>query len=162
MFYELVVIEMVYAIISEKDSQTSLAYFKSKKIPQGNYVHVSRLQQLTQKLSAGDMVHVVSADRFPSVGVFVTFADVVLKAGASMKILEQPYLDIGNGKHYRPSVEEQLKVLAGLESANGNRLLGALKLTATGKDYVTRCVTDITLGILAKTYASDGILHRGN
>lgn len=79
-----------------------------------------------------------------------------------MKILEQPYLDIGNGKHYRPSVEEHLKTLVALESANGNRLLGSLKLNATGKDYVARCITDITVGILAKTYASDGILHRGN
>lgn len=153
---------MVYAIISEKDNQTSLAYFKSKKIPQGNYVRVSSLQLLAQKLTAGDVVYVVGIDRFSSVGVFVAFADSVLKAGASMKILEQPYLDIGNGKHYRPSVEEHLKTLVALESANGNRLLASLKLTATGMDYVARCVTDITVGILAKTYASDGILHRGN
>ena len=153
---------MVYAIISEKDNQTSLAYFKSKKIPQGNYVRVSSLQLLAQKLTAGDVVYVVGIDRFSSVGVFVAFADSVLKAGASMKILEQPYLDIGNGKHYRPSVEEHLKTLVALESANGNRLLGSVKLNATGKDYVARCITDITVGILAKTYASDGILHRGN
>lgn len=153
---------MMYAIISEKDGQTSLAYFKGKKIAQSNYVPVSRLQQLVKALNTGDVVHVISTDRFPSAGVFMAFADAVLKAGASMKILEQPYLDIGNGKHYRPSVEEHLKTLVALESANGNRLLGSLKLTATGKDYVARCVTDITVGILAKTYASYGILHRGN
>ncbi len=153
---------MMYAIISEKDGQTSLAYFKGKKIPQGNYVPVSRLQQLVKVLNVGDVVHVISTDRFPSAGVFMAFADAVLKAGASMKIMEQPYLDIGNGKHYKASVEEHLRVLVRLESANGNRLLGSLKLIATGKDYVARCVTDITVGILAKTYASDGILHRGN
>ncbi|MCR4803355.1 MAG: hypothetical protein K5895_10205 [Lachnospiraceae bacterium] len=152
----------VYAIISEKDNQTSLAYFKSKKIPQNNRVPVARLKQLVQVLSAGDVVHVVSVDRFPSVGVFVAFVDAVLKAGAIMKILEQSYLDVGNGKYYRQSIAEHLKVLAALESANGNRLLDSLKLTSTGKDYVARCVTDITVGILAKTYASDGILHRGN
>ena len=153
---------MVYAIISEQDNQTSLAYFKSRKIQKKNYVSVSGLQQLVHVLSAGDMVHVVSVDRFKSVGVFVAFAEVVLKAGASMKILEQPYLDIGNGRYYRRSVEEYLKTLVALESVNGNRLLGSLKLTDAGKDYVARCVTDITVGILAKTYASDGILHRGN
>lgn len=122
----------------------------------------SKVQQLVQMLGSGDVVFVVSVDRFPSVGVFVTFADAVLKTGASMKILEQSYLDVGNGKHYRQSVEEHLKVLVGLESMNVNRLLGSLKLTVTGKDYVARCVTDITVGILAKTYASDGILNRGN
>ena len=153
---------MVYGIISAKDNQTSLAFFKSKKVLQSSLVSADRLQQLTNVLSAGDIIHVVSVDRFPSVNAFVTFADIVLKTGASMKILDQPYLDIGNGKHYKASVEEHLKVLAELESVNVSRLIGALKLTDAGKEYVIRCVTDISLGILAKTYASDGILHRGS
>ncbi len=152
---------MVYGIVSAKDNQTSLAYFKSKKISQGNLVSTDRLQQLANILRAGDVVYVVSVDRFPSVNAFVMFAGIVLETGASIKILEQPYLDVGNGRHYKASVEEHLKVLAGLESANVSRLIGALKLTDAGKDYVIRCVTYITIGILAKTYASDGILHRG-
>lgn len=153
---------MVYGIISAKDNQTSLAYFKSKKVSQGNLVTADRLRQLANVLSAGDVVHVVSVDRFPSVNAFVIFAGIVLKTGASMKILDQPYLDIGNGKHYKASIEEHLKVLVGLESANINRLVSAIKLTDAGKEYVIRCVTDVTIGILAKTYASDGILHRGS
>ena len=153
---------MVYGIISAKDNQTSLAFFKSKKVLQSSLVSADRLQQLTNVLSAGDIIHVVSVDRFPSVNAFVTFADIVLKTGASMKILDQPYLDIGNGKHYKASVEEHLKVLAELESVNVSRLIGALKLTDAGKEYVIRCVTDISIGILAKTYASDGILHRSS
>lgn len=153
---------MVYGIISAKDNQTSLAYFKSKKVSQGNMVTADRFQQVANVLSAGDVIHVVSVDRFPSVNAFVIFAGIVLKTGASMRILEQPYLDIGNGKHYKASIEAHLQVLAGLESANANRLVTALKLTDAGKEYVIRCVTDISLGILAKTYASDGILHRGS
>ena len=153
---------MVYGIISAKDNQTSLAYFKSKKVSQGNMVTADRLQQVANVLSAGDVIHVVSVDRFPSVNAFVIFAGIVLKTGASMRILEQPYLDIGNGKHYKASIEAHLQVLAGLESANANRLVTALKLTDAGKEYVIRCVTDISLGILAKTYASDGVLRRGN
>ena len=153
---------MVYGIISQKDNQTSLAYFKSKKVSQGNLVTADRLQQLANVITAGDVVHVVSVDRFSSVNTFVTFAGIVLKTGASMKILDQPYLEVGNGKHYKASVEEHLKVLVGLESVNVSRLMASLKLTDAGKEYVIRCVTDITLGILAKTYASDGILHRGS
>ena len=152
---------MVYGIISAKDNQTSLAYFKSKKVSQGNLVTADKLQQLANVITAGDVIHVVSVDRFPSVNAFVTFAGIVLKTGASMKILDQSYLDLGNGKHYKASVEEYLKVLAGLEGVNVSRLIGALKLTDAGKEYVIRCVTDISIGILAKTYASDGILHRG-
>lgn len=101
---------MIYGIISQKDNQTSLAYFKSKKISQGNLATSDRLQQLVNVLSAGDVLYVVSVDRFPSVNAFVTFAGIVLKTGASMKILEQPYLDIGNGKHYKASIEEHLNM----------------------------------------------------
>ena len=138
---------MVYGIISEKDNQTSLAYFKSKKISQGNLVTADRLHQLVNVITAGDVIHVVSIDRFPSVNSFIAFAGIVLKKGASMKILDQPYLDVGNGKHYKASVEEHLKVLAGLESVNVSRLMASLKLTDAGKEYVIRCVTDITLGV---------------
>ena len=127
---------MMYAIISEKDGQTSLAYFKGKKIAQSNYVPVSRLQQLVKALNASDVVHVISTDRFPSAGVFVAFADAVLKAGASMKIMEQPYLNIGNGKHYKASVEEHLRVLVRLESANINRLVSTFKLNPAGNQYI--------------------------
>jgi hypothetical protein len=153
---------MVYGIISVKDNNTSIAYFKSKKVSQGNLVSSDRLQKISNVLSSGDVVHVVSVDRFTSVNAFVTFAGIVLKTDASLKILEQPYLDIGNGKHYKASVEGNLNVLAGLESVNVSRLIGVLKLTDVGKEYVIHCVTDITIGILAKNYASDGILHRGS
>ena len=153
---------MLYGIISAKDNQTSLAYFKRKKVSQANLVTADRLQRLANVLSSGDVVHMVSVDRFPSVNVFVTFAGIVLKTGASMKILDQPYLDVGNGKHYKPSIEEHLKVLARLESVNINRLMSALKLNGAGNQFVCQCVTDISLGILAKTYASDGILNRGS
>ena len=44
---------MVYGIISAKDNQTSLAYFKSKKVSQGNMVTADRLQQVANVLSAG-------------------------------------------------------------------------------------------------------------
>lgn len=153
---------MVYGIISQKDNKTSIAFFKSKKVSASNMVTADRLKQLGNVITAGDVIHVVSVDRFLSVSAFVAFAGMVLRSGASMKILEQPYLDIGNGKHYKSNIEEHLNVLARLESANVNRLLGSMQLTDAGREYVIRCVTDISLGILANTYGSDGILHRGN
>ena len=64
---------MMYAMISEKDGQTSLAYFKGKKIPQSHYVPVSRLQHLVKVLNDGDVVLVINADRFPSAGVWSLF-----------------------------------------------------------------------------------------
>lgn len=79
---------MVYGIISAKDNQISFAFFKSKKVSQGNLVTADRLKQLVAVLSACDVIHVVSVDRFPSVNAFVAFVGMVLKTGASMKILD--------------------------------------------------------------------------
>ena len=76
---------MVYGIISVKDKQTSIAFFKSKKVSQNNLVTADRLKELANILSAGDVVHVVSVDRFLSVNDFVIFAGMVLRSGASMK-----------------------------------------------------------------------------
>ena len=153
---------MLFRSISQKDNKTSIAFFKSKKVSASNMVTADRLKQLGNVITAGDVIHVVSVDRFLSVSAFVAFAGMVLRSGASMKILEQPYLDIGNGKHYKASIEEHLNVLARLESANVSRLLGSMQLTDAGREYVIRCVTDISLGIVSNTYGSDGILHRGN
>ena len=55
------------------------------------------------------MVHVVSVDRFPSVETFITFCHYTFKTDVSMKILEQPYLDIVNGKRYKFGIEGHFK-----------------------------------------------------
>lgn len=153
---------MVYGIVSAKDVQSNFEYLKSKKVSQRNLVTADRLKQLIEVLSAGNVVHVISVDRFPSVNAFVTFAGMVFHKEASMKILDQSYLDIGNGKYYKPNVWKHLNELVRLEGVNVNRLLKSLQLTDAEKEYVIRCVTDVSIGILVKTYASDGILHRGS
>lgn len=152
---------MTYGIVSEKDDKTGLAYLRSKKVADVNIIPVTRLDVLLSRTVEGDIVYVISVDRFPSVSRYVAFADVVLKAGVSLRILEQPYLEVGNGKHFRPAVAEHLNMLVNLERSNAQRLISAFPLNVAGKDYVADCIADITVGILSKTYASDGILHRG-
>ena len=153
---------MNYGLVSEKDNETTLTFIKSKKVSSCNIVTVSKLNALVSTMTSGDVIYVISEDRFPSVSRFVAFTDMVLKAGVTLHCLEQPYLDVGNGKHWRPSIVEHLNALMRLESDNSKRLFSAFKFTNEGKDYVARCIADITVGILAKTYASDGIMHRGS
>lgn len=152
---------MNYAIVSEKDDKTGFAYLKSKKVPDVNVVHVSRLNVLLARVVAGDIIYVISVNRFPSVSRFLAFADAVLQEGVSLRILEQPYLEVGNGKHFRPAVVENLRVLVYLERSNAQRLISTFSFNASGKEYAADCIADITVGILVKTYSSDGILHRG-
>ena len=129
-------------------------------MPDVNIIHVSRLEVLLARVVAGDTIYVISVNRFPSVSRFVAFADAVLQEGVALRILEQPYLEVGNGKHFRPAVAEYLGVLVYLERSNAQRLISTFSFNASGKDYAADCIADITVGILAKTYSSDGILHR--
>ena len=152
---------MMYEIVSEKDDRASCAYLKSKKVADSRIIHVSRLDALLFNVVAGDVIYVISVDRFPSVTRFVAFADAVLHVGVSLRILEQPYLEVGNVKHFRPTVAEHLSTLVHLERTNVQRMISTFSFNVAGKDYVADCIADITVGILAKTYSSDGILHRG-
>jgi len=152
---------MNYGLVSEKDNEITLTFLKSKKVSSSSIVTISKLNALVSTLTSGDVIYVISVDRFSSVSRFVAFTELVLKAGLTLHCLEQPYLDVGNGKHWRPSIMEHLSRLMRLESDNAKRLFSVFKFTSEGKDYVARCIADITVGILAKTYASDGIMHRG-
>ncbi len=95
---------MVYGIVSEKDNETTRTVFRSKKIADTDIYPVTKLDLLVPRLKAGDTVICISVDRFLSVSQYVVFSEKVLNAGVSLRIMEQPYLDIGNGKHWRSSV----------------------------------------------------------
>lgn len=152
---------MVYGIISEKDNETTRTVLRSKKITDNQIYSVSQLGVLVERLQSDDIIYCISVDRFLSVSQYVVFCEKVLHAGASLRCLEQPYLDIGNGRHWRSSVVSQLNTMVRTEGVTVNRLYSVLELTDKGRNYVSRCVVDMSISILAKTYASDGILHRG-
>jgi len=153
---------MNYGLVSEKDIETTLTFMKSKKVSSSNIIAISKLNALVSIITSGDVIYVISVDRFSSVSRFVAFTELVLKAGVTLHCLEQPYLEVGNGKHWRPSIVEHLNTLMRLECDDAKRLFSAFDFTSEGRDYVARCIADITVGILAKTYASDGIMHRGS
>lgn len=151
---------MTYGLVNDTGSQTEIAVMKSKKISDGNIGTVSQIPALFSRLNCGDTIWIATVADFPSVSRFAVFADAVLKFGIVLRIVSEPYLEVGNGKHWRASIQNHIDRLVALESANAGRLFSFLELNQAGKDYVARCITDITIGILAKTYASDGILHR--
>ena len=153
---------MIYGIVSEKDNETTRTVFRSKKITDDNQIYsISQLGVLVERLQLDDILYCISVDRFLSVSQYVVFCEKVLHAGASLRCLEQPYLDIGNGRHWRSSVVSQLNTMVRAEGVTANRLYSVLELSDKGRCYVSRCIVDMSISILAKTYSSDGILHRG-
>ena len=64
---------MIYGIVSQVDDATTRAYFKNKRVPDANVVHIVQLPSLLQVLKSGDVVFVVSVNRFTTVSQFFQF-----------------------------------------------------------------------------------------
>lgn len=92
---------MVYGIVSQLDDATTKVYFKSKKIADANVYTHNQLGVLMQQMKSGDVVYVVSVNRFFSVSQVLYFGRNCMEKGVSLHILAQPYLDLGNGKHWK-------------------------------------------------------------
>ncbi|MFA9379063.1 MAG: hypothetical protein ACERKZ_20310 [Lachnotalea sp.] len=88
---------MTYGLVNDVVSQIEIAVIKSKKILDSNIATVSNIGILLSKLNGGDSIWLVSVADFPSVSRFAAFADRVLKTGVALKIMNEPYLEVGNG-----------------------------------------------------------------
>ena len=72
---------MVYGIVSQVDNATTRAYFKNKRVPDVNVVYITQLASLVQMLKSGDVVFVVSVNRFASVSQFSGLESSVCQMG---------------------------------------------------------------------------------
>lgn len=80
-----------------------------------NVVYITQIASLVQMLKSGDVVFVVSVNRFWSVSQFFQFGKFCMANGVSLHLLAQPYLDLGNGKHWKPSVVSQMMRMVEVE-----------------------------------------------
>ena len=134
-------------------NETTRTVFRSKKITDNQIYFVSQLRVVVERLQSDDIIYCISVDRFLRVSQYVVFCEKVLHARASLRCLEQPYLDIGNGRHWRSSVVSQLNTMVRAEGVTANRLCSVMELTDKGRNYVSRCMVDMSITILAKTYS---------
>lgn len=95
---------MVYGFISSLDDKTTKVFFRSKKIRGNNIYSAGSLGVLTSVLETGDVVYTVSCNRFASVRQVYTFARFCHERGIILHFVAEPYLDMGNGKQWRPDV----------------------------------------------------------
>lgn len=152
---------MVYGLVRDVYDQAEMTFMTSKRIPATNTFSVPQVNVLLNRVNRGDVIWLATVADFPSVTRFVAFADMVLKLGVQLRIAHEPYLELGNGRHWRMPVREHVNALVALEKASADRLFSAFAFNDVGKGYVRSCIADITVGILSMTYSSDGILHRG-
>ena len=80
---------MRYAIISNKDTNTSFEIFRSKNIASENVVHINFLPNLMRSLHVGDEVLVISSDRFNTVRQLSCFGKYCMENKVIFSVLAQ-------------------------------------------------------------------------
>lgn len=153
---------MQYGIISNLDEVTTLELFRSKRVTQEHVVHINAISNLMNVLKSGDVVHVVNVNRFASVYQFWCFGRYCMSRGVSLRILAQPYLDIGRGKQWKPAVIRQIMEMLESERLAKGRMAQCFKLTNEQWDYVYRCFELMNLDVLSCIFSTDGVLKHGS
>lgn len=153
---------MNYGIISRLDDDTTTAVFKSKRIPADNIVAINQLDRLAQVLKAEDVVYVISVNRFFSVAQLLSFAQLCQTREVTVHLVAQPYLDFGNGKHWKTSVRNLLGMMQKIEYSVKTQMTQQMNLTRAQWDCIYRGLEIMSLEILARIFSADGILRRGN
>ena len=153
---------MNYGIISRLDDDTTTAVFKSKRIPADNIVAINQLERLAQVLKAEDVVYVISVNRFFSVAQLLSFAQLCQTREVTVHLVAQPYLDFGNGKHWKTSVRNLLGMMQKIEYSVKTQMTQQMNLTRAQWDCIYRGLEIMSLEILARIFSADGILRRGN
>lgn len=151
---------MLYGFISKLDDETTKIIYRNKKIPSENVYHTGRMAMLGQVLKSGDVVYVISCTRFASVGQVYAFAKLCYERGASLQFIAEPYLNIGNGKQWRPAVYEAVQSMMESEYNAKHRLYQGFKMSKEQYDYLYQCVELMNVEILSNLFSSDGVYKR--
>ena len=136
--------------------------FQKQKVADENVVCNTQLSVLAKVLKSGDVVYVVSVNRFCTVSQFLNFGKFCMANGVSLHILAQPYLDLGNGKHWKPAVMSQMMKMVEIERQATGKMAQGFRMTNEQWDYVYRCFEIMNLEVLVHTFSADGVLKRGS
>lgn len=153
---------MNYGMISAMDDETTKYVFRGKHIKENQIVPNYKIAGIVQQLQKGDVMYVISVNRFNSVSQLLTIGRLCMEKGVALRFIAQPYLDIGNGKYWRDAVLWQMESMKSIELMAKGSLQKCMQMNHEGWETVFRCIEILNLEILAHTFSPDGILKRGN
>ena len=152
---------MVFGVYAYGNIEMKREVLRGMKIKETELIHLSEATKLFQRLSSNDRVVVYSVKDFVSVNMFCRFVSEVLKRGASLKIVNEHYLDIGNGKVWKENVQAHINALCGVEQHCYERLSRGLKLNKAASEFLADVVGGCSVSALSVAFCNDGILRRG-
>lgn len=153
---------MVYGVVSKLDDVTSKAVFQSKRIRSNNIYYNSNLNALANQLQSGDVVWVINVNRFINLTQLKAFAEYCQERGVALRFIAQPYLDIGNGRCWKPSFDKLMDGMKKEEQVAKGKMYQGFHMSDEQWRYVYACIESMSLEILSEIFSPDGILKRGN
>ena len=151
-----------YGLMSGLDTENTKAVFKAKKIAQKNVIFIEHLNNLIERLSEGDLLFAMNVNRFCSVSQLGRFGRYCKENGISLQFMEQPYLNIGNGKYWKTNIERHLVKIAELEIQIKNDLQKNIRMDNSARNKMFRDIEIQNLEIVSYTYASGGIMSKSS
>ena len=89
-----------------------------------------------------------------------TFARFCHERGIVLHFVAEPYLDIGNGKQWRPAVAKVIASMVESEQKAKGMMAQGFKMSDSQWEYTYRCFELMNLDILAHLFSADGVLKR--
>ena len=151
---------MVYGFISRQDNELTELKFRGKRISQENVVANYEFGRFMQCLQRGDVVYVMSVNRFSSIRQLLVFGRFCKANGVTLHVIEQPYLDLTDGKHWKDSTVWQMERMIAIEDYAKGYLQKNFRMSNELWDRLYQTLEIMSLEILAHTYSPDGILKR--
>lgn len=151
---------MFYGIYSgSTDSNQSYSIFKAKKISRDALCSIENVEMLLSRIQTGDTVWCASVRCFGSVRMYTRVAMELFRRGAALRSVNEPYLDIGKGRCWKPQVEYLLKILIQLEMASVKKLISRGANNAEQR-FIISVMEYYNIMVLSYIFSGDGILHR--
>lgn len=151
---------MVYGFISRQDSELTELKFRGKRISQENVITNYEFGRFMKCLQRGDVVYVMSVNRFSSVRQLLVFGRFCKANGVTLHVIEQPYLDLTDGKNWKDSTVWQMERMIAIEEYAKAHLQRNFRMGKEQWEMLYQTLEIMNLEILAHTYSPDGILKR--
>ena len=152
---------MLFGVYAYGNVEMKREVLRGRKIKETELIHLSEVNKLFQRLSANDTVIVYTVKDFASVTMFSRFVSEVTKRGVSVKFINEHYLDVGNGKVWKDSVQAHINAMIGVEQYCYERLSRGLKLNKAASEFLADIIGGCSVSALSIAFCNDGILRRG-
>ncbi len=132
---------------------------KAKKVSDDAICPVQKLEVLLSRLQQGDTVWCASVRCFGSVSQYTDVAVRLFQGGASLRSVCEPYLDMGNGRCWKPQTAALLKKIVQIETLTVRRL-ASMKVNDAGQRLIIQSMRRHDIEMVAHIFSGEGIMHR--